>query len=84
MSPEEIQSLLKQSFTDAEVACDGDGSHFSVRVVSDDFEGLSAVKKQQRVYQAVNEHIQSGAIHALTMQTFTHEEWKKASKLQIG
>lgn len=84
MAPEEIKHILEQAFEGADVAADGDGSHFKVRVVSDVFAGERPVKKQQMVYAVLNEHIQSGAIHALTIQTYTHSEWDKASKLQLG
>ena len=57
---------------------------FDARIVSDDFEGLSMVKKQQLVYSTVNEYITSGEIHALTMKTYTKAEWKRASQLLVS
>ena len=51
------------------------------RSISERFAGLSPVKKQQLVYATVNQHIASGAIHALSMQTFTPEEWDKKRRL---
>jgi len=52
----------------------GDGSKFEARVVSDAFEGLNTVKRHQKVFATVNEHIASGAIHALTLKTLTPDE----------
>ncbi len=84
MAPEEIKQLLEQAFEGATVMAEGDGSHFKVRLVSEVFAGLRPVKKQQMVYQVLNEQIKSGAIHALSIETFTPEEWEKARKLQLG
>ena len=84
MSPVEIEQLLQSAFAGADIAADGDGSHFKVRIVSDVFAGMRAVKKQQMVYQVLNEQIKSGAIHALTIETYTPDEWATASKLQMG
>jgi acid stress-induced BolA-like protein IbaG/YrbA len=84
MAPEEIKHLLEQAFEGATVMAEGDGSHFKVRLVSDVFNGLRPVKKQQMIYQVLNEQIKSGAIHALSIETYTPEEWEKASKLQLG
>ena len=66
---------LKTAFTDAHVEISGDGSHFDVLVVSDDFEGVRAVKKQQMVYAVLNDQIASGAMHAVNMKLFTKAEW---------
>lgn len=50
------------------------GGHFRAVIVSERFEGLSRVKAQQVVYQAVEEWM-GGRIHALSMKTFTPEGW---------
>ena len=84
MNPDELKSILESAFPTAQGDADGDGSHFSVRIVSDDFDGLTAVKRQQKVYSNVDEHIKSGAIHALSIKTYTQSEWATASKLQLG
>jgi len=84
MTPEEIKTLLNEAFEGAEIAADGDGSHFKVRIVAEVFAGQRPVKKQQMVYQVLNEHIKSGAIHALSIETYTPEEWAKASAFNLG
>ena len=84
MTPEEIVSILSSNIEGAEIPqCTGDGSHFQVTVVSDSFEGLRPVKRQQMIYQHLNEQITSGALHAIGIKTFTQEEWKTAQKLQV-
>ena len=84
MTPEELQSLLSNGLEEATVTADGDGSHFQVTVVSNQFDGLRPVKRQQMVYSLLTEHITSGDLHAIGIKAYTESEWKTASKLQIG
>lgn len=80
MSPAEIQALITQGIAGATVFVEGDGGKFQATVVSDRFAGLSPVKKQQLVYATINPQIASGAIHAISMQTYTVAEWDKKQK----
>ena len=71
-----LQQLIQQHLPDAKVLCQGDdGRHFDAVVVSQQFLGLSPVKKQQLVYQALGDLITTGVIHALSLKTLTPEEW---------
>ena len=69
-----IKSRLESGFPDAEVQVDLQGNKAQVIVVTDAFAGKRSVQKQQLVYQCLNDLIASGELHALSMQTFTHEE----------
>ena len=51
----------------------GSESHFKAVIVSDQFEGLNAVKRHQAVYRILGENMQR--IHALALHTYTPEEW---------
>ncbi|MCP4411829.1 MAG: BolA/IbaG family iron-sulfur metabolism protein [Gammaproteobacteria bacterium] len=84
MTPDKLQSLLTDGLEDATVTADGDGSHFQVTVVSNQFDGLRPVKRQQLVYSLLTEHITSGDMHAIGIKAYTESEWKTASKLQVG
>ena len=53
---------------------EGAESHFRVLVVSDAFEGKSAVQRHQAVYAVLAEEVQHH-IHALGLQTMTPVEW---------
>ncbi len=77
ISPREIGALIEQGIGGAAATVEGDGGKFTATVVSERFAGLSPVKKQQLVYATINAHIASGAIHAISMQTFTPDEWDK-------
>lgn len=79
MTTDEIRNLLVAAFPEAdEVQVQGEGAKFTVTVVSERFEGMRPVAKQQLVYAPLNPHIASGDIHAVTMRLFTREEWRKA------
>ncbi len=67
MNSNEIAGMLNAALPDARVAVRGEGGKFEVEVVSPAFEGLNRVKRQQAVYRILNEHISSGAIHAVSM-----------------
>jgi acid stress-induced BolA-like protein IbaG/YrbA len=73
----EVKALLESSIPNCEVIAEGEGCNFQVVVVSNEFEGLSTVKRQQLVYSHLQEAISSGAIHAVTMKTYTPEQISK-------
>ncbi|MFT7387933.1 MAG: acid stress-induced BolA-like protein IbaG/YrbA [Candidatus Endobugula sp.] len=74
MEPDAIKSLLHEHITNATIDVTVEGSHVAVHVVSDDFEGLNTLKRHQKVYSVLSEHIASGVIHAVNMKTFTLQE----------
>ncbi len=84
MNPEEVKKLIETGLSNCEVTVTGDGSHFDAIVVGEVFTGLSPVKKQQLVYATVSDKITSGEVHALSIKTYTPDEWATASKLQIS
>ncbi|AWY00989.1 cell division protein BolA [Marinomonas primoryensis] len=74
MNASEVKALLESSIPHCEVIAQGEGCNFQVVVVTSEFEGLSTVKRQQLVYSHLQEAIASGAIHAVTMKTYTPEQ----------
>ena len=50
---EDIEARLREELRAAEVTVDGAGNRFEIDVVSDEFAGLSRVKRQQLVYPIV-------------------------------
>jgi acid stress-induced BolA-like protein IbaG/YrbA len=79
MNPDEIKKLIEAGIPDSEALVTGEEGKYEATVVSPAFEGLTMVKKHQKVYSTVNEHIASGALHALTIKTYTPEEWQTQS-----
>ena len=58
----------------ADVVVGGDGYHIDLTVVSDAFEGLTRVKRQQLVYGVLTDVIRSGALHAVNIRAQTVAE----------
>lgn len=51
-------------------------THFKVIIASPLFSGMSLVKRHQAIYALVPEEMDRG-LHALSLHTFSDEEWKK-------
>ncbi len=51
----------------------GGESHFDVRVVSAQFEGLTRVERQRRIYAALDDEFRGG-LHALALKALTPAE----------
>jgi acid stress-induced BolA-like protein IbaG/YrbA len=80
ISTEEIARLLTNALPGASVDVQGEGGKFQVQVTSGVFAGLNRVKRQQAIYKVLNEHIQSGAIHAVSMSLQAPEESGSAAR----
>ena len=75
MDIQSIQKLFEQQFTSAHLEVTSEGNHLNVLIVSDAFEGLNPVKRQQAVYAVLNDKIASGEVHAVHIKTFTPAQW---------
>ncbi|SDJ65469.1 BolA family protein [Microbulbifer yueqingensis] len=74
MQPEEIKALIEGHIPDSHADVAFEGSHLLVTVVSEAFDGLSRLKKQQLVYEALGDKIADGTLHAVQMKTLTPAE----------
>ncbi|WMQ74609.1 MAG: Acid stress protein IbaG [Sodalis sp.] len=81
METSEIKAMLMEALKLDEVHVSGDGSHFQVIAVSDQFAGMSRVKKQQTIYEPLMEYISDNRIHALSIKAYTPKEWQRDRKL---
>lgn len=77
MTPDDIKQLIEEGLSDCTAIINGEGCNLEAVVISPDFEGMTMVKEHQAVYKLVNEHIASGALHALSIKAYTPEEWEK-------
>jgi len=76
VTPESIQLNIAQGMATEHLSVVGDGHHFEAVVVSDAFAGKNRVQRHQLVYQTLGERMRE-EIHALSMKTYTPEEWQK-------
>lgn len=83
MDSKTIQEMIVKGIPEANVHVDGDGSHFVARVICDQFEGMPLIKQHKMVYGTLGESM-GDAIHALSIQTYTVESWKKVQAFQAG
>ncbi len=78
MVVDEIRELLGESLPDAEVIVDSDdGTHFEAIVITDAFLNKKTLDRQKMIYGVIGAQITSGAIHALSLKTFTKQEWQE-------
>jgi acid stress-induced BolA-like protein IbaG/YrbA len=75
ITPESVKRGIEAGLACEHVEVLGDGQHFQALVVSAEFTGRSRVQRHQLVYAALGERMRE-EIHALSMQTFTPDEWK--------
>ena len=51
------------------------GGHFQAVIISDDFEGLTLIKRHQKIYSILGDLLKK-EIHAFSMKTYTSKEFK--------
>lgn len=78
MDLESIRQILASELGESQVDMQADGSKLMLSLVSDKFQGMSKVKRQQFVYALLKDKISSGEIHAVTMTTLTSDEWSES------
>ena len=79
LSAQQLEAYITQHLACEYIKVLGDdGTHFESVIVSDAFVGKSMVQQHQLVYAALGNRMRS-EIHALSMKTYTPEQWKKQS-----
>lgn len=78
-SPDQVREYIAAALPCTHVVVDGDGRHFFATIVSAEFEGLSRIRRHQRVYGALGERMRE-EIHALSMRTLTPEQWDASGR----
>ena len=63
-----LADRIRDHLGDAQVEVTGEGNRFDLRVISAAFKGLSRVRQQQLVYEAIGDLIRDGAVHAVTIR----------------
>ena len=83
MAPDDIRAILLDAFPGADVSVTdltGGLDHFQVTVVSPAFEGKSLIEQHRAVQAPLRAHVDDGRIHALSMKTYTPDQWRKKLK----
>ena len=77
ISKEDLTDYVQQSLADAKVSVTdrtGTMDHFNIQVVSDLFKGKNLLDRHRMIYQALDEPMKDGRIHALEIQAKTTDE----------
>ena len=74
MNPQQIEQLIADGMPGADVEVSGGDGKYVANVTSDAFDGLNTLKRHRLVYACVNDQIQSGELHALTIVAKTPAE----------
>lgn len=78
-SKDKIAQTITNALEDAQVAVDdltGTSDHFQVIIVSSAFEGVSPIERHRKIYDILGTDV-GGAIHALSLKTYTPSQWEK-------
>ena len=74
VEPASIATSIRAGLAVTHLEVTGDGAHFEAVIVSPAFAGLTRVRQHQLVYAALGERMKV-EIHALSMKTYSPEEW---------
>ncbi len=77
VTPDMVKDFIRQGLECEHVEVTGDGRHFEAVIVSRAFEGMGLLQRQRLVFQALGDRMER--IHALSMQTYTPEQWQQKS-----
>lgn len=90
MIQEVIESKLTQAFAPSHLNVinesfmhnvpPGSESHFKLVIVSDKFEGARLIARHRQVNQVLADEL-ANHIHALSMHTYTADEWKEQNQI---
>jgi acid stress-induced BolA-like protein IbaG/YrbA len=74
VEPSSIEESIRNGLAVTHLEVRGDGAHFEAVIVSPKFAGLTRVRQHQLVYAALGERMRE-EIHALSMKTYSPDEW---------
>ena len=80
MTSEQLKSRICELHPDTTVEVKdltGTQDHWQVTVVSPAFNGIAMIKQHQMIMGILKAEIDSNEVHALSMKTFTPEQYKK-------
>lgn len=84
MDTAQIQQAIETALPEAQVYLEGEGCDFSAIVISEAFQGLSLVKRQQAVLAAVAGWLATGELHAFSVKAYTEAEWEDRQTTAAG
>jgi acid stress-induced BolA-like protein IbaG/YrbA len=80
MTPVQLKARLETLATGTQAEVNdltGTGDHYQAVVVSPVFEGKMMIEQHRMVYKLVQSEIDSNEVHALTLKTYTPQQFQK-------
>lgn len=77
---ERVEQLVRDALAVEEIYVKSEGTHVQVIAVAAQFNELSRLKREQAVKRPLADLIADNTIHALTVKTFTPEQWVRERK----
>ena len=77
MTNEEVIELLQATLSLNEIVVRSEGTHYQIIAIDESFSDMTRVKRQQLIYSPLSEKISDGTIHAVSIKTFTPEQWQR-------
>jgi len=71
---EQIKACIEAELKFSELDVQGEGGKYEIYIVSELFEGMNRVKKQQAVYAPIKGLLADGSVHAVTIKALTPAE----------
>ncbi len=77
MTAEELKHIISSNLECEHIELEGDGQHWYATIVAQEFEGKRLIQRHKLVYATLGEKIQTNEVHALSMKTYTPQEWQE-------
>jgi len=71
---EQIKTCIEAEIQFSQLDVQGEGGKYEIYIVSELFEGMNRVKKQQAVYAPIKSLLADGSVHAVTIKALTPAE----------
>lgn len=82
MTADELKTIISTHLACDHIELEGDGRHWYATIVSEAFSGKRLIQRHQQVYATLGSKIQNDEVHALSMKTYTPQEWQAQQKQQ--
>lgn len=76
MTADELKNIITTQMNCDHIELEGDGRHWYATIVSPEFVGKRLIQRHQRVYATLGAKMHTDEVHALSMKTFTPDEWQ--------
>ena len=75
MDNNQIKEIIGSYLDDiTDISVNGQDCNFSIRIISEDFNNMSALERHKRIMKLFSELLQSGELHAISLDLKTPSE----------